>query len=257
MPPVYNRRPLKRWRYVGVFGERLMLCAGLARVGPAPQAFWAVWDRERRELRSRTRLFRPGRFVQFAGERVVVRDGDVRLALEVSASSPVETVSSHGPAWIWTRKDGAVRVQGFVEIGGERIAVDELGCVDDSAGYHARHTAWEWSAGVGLSTGGSVVGWNLVRGLHDAPVGSERTVWVDGVPVEAPPVTFSSSLDRVTFPSGDELRFSEEARRARKDSFGVVASDYVQPFGTFSGTLPGGLELTEGRGVMERHTARW
>jgi hypothetical protein len=37
----------------------------------------------------------------------------------------------------------------------------------------------------------------------------------------------------------------------------VFASDYRQPFGTFSGTLPGGVELAEGFGVMERHVVRW
>jgi hypothetical protein len=31
----------------------------------------------------------------------------------------------------------------------------------------------------------------------------------------------------------------------------------VQPFGAFSGELPGGIELAGARGVMERHFARW
>jgi hypothetical protein len=38
---------------------------------------------------------------------------------------------------------------------------------------------------------------------------------------------------------------------------GLVSSDYVQPFGSFSGALPGGIELASGLGVMERHRARW
>ena len=33
--------------------------------------------------------------------------------------------------------------------------------------------------------------------------------------------------------------------------------DYVQPFGTFSGRLPGGLALAEGYGVMEAHDVLW
>jgi hypothetical protein len=37
----------------------------------------------------------------------------------------------------------------------------------------------------------------------------------------------------------------------------LLASDYRQPFGTASGTLPGGIELASGAGVMERHHARW
>jgi hypothetical protein len=36
-----------------------------------------------------------------------------------------------------------------------------------------------------------------------------------------------------------------------------VQSRYRQPFGTFSGRLPGGLELAAGYGVMEEHDVRW
>ncbi len=32
----------KRWRYVGVFGEELMLCAARAEVGPLRQSFWVL-----------------------------------------------------------------------------------------------------------------------------------------------------------------------------------------------------------------------
>src|SRR6185312_6256350 len=54
MPAWRGSRPLKRWRYVGVFGPDLMLCVGQVRVGPARQSFWAVWDRATRRLRERT-----------------------------------------------------------------------------------------------------------------------------------------------------------------------------------------------------------
>ena len=37
----------------------------------------------------------------------------------------------------------------------------------------------------------------------------------------------------------------------------LMRSDYRQPFGTFAGTLPGGIELAEGYGVMEQHDVRW
>jgi len=54
-----------------------------------------------------------------------------------------------------------------------------------------------------------------------------------------------------------ELRFAAGAVRARDDNLLVIRSEYEQPFGTFSGTLPGGIELAEGYGVMERHVAVW
>ena len=100
---------------------------------------------------------------------------------------------------------------------------------------------------------GRAVGWNLVRGIHDVETGSERAVWVAGEsPVEVGPVVFAADLSAV-----GGLSFTAEATRARRDDLGVFRSDYVQPFGTFTGTLPGGLELASGRGVMERHSALW
>ena len=259
MPLSLGGRPLKQWRYVGVYGSRLMLCVGVVRIGPLPQVFWAVWDREREALRERTRLRRARGSVSLARGRVLVRDGGVAIDLAIDGSEvvPVETISPHGDAWIWTRKQGAVRATGVVTLDGERIEVDELGCTDDSAGYHARSTAWEWSAGVGSLPDGRAVGWNLVTGVHDAEVGSERSIWVDGVPVEAPPVAFGADLESVGWATGERLAFTAEATRARNDDLRVFRSDYVQPFGTFTGTLPGGLELAAGRGVMERHTALW
>ena len=44
------------------------------------------------------------------------------------------------------------------------------------------------------------------------------------------------------------------ATRARRENLLVVASDYEQPFGTFTGALPAGGALRAGYGVMERHS---
>ena len=259
MPLMLHGRPRKRWRYVGVFGERLMLCAGVVQVGPAGQAFWAVWDRERRTLHERTRLGPAGRrAVSLPVGAVRLRDREVRVDLDVEpGGEPVETVSPAGSAWIWTRKQGGVRVRGTVEVGGRRLALDAPGCVDDSAGYHERETAWAWSAGAGRTDDGRPVAWNLVAGIHDAPVGSERTVWVDGRAQEVAPVAFAEDLSGVAFAGGERLSFAAEATRRRVDDLKLVRSDYVQPFGAFTGTLPGGLRLAGGCGVMERHAARW
>jgi hypothetical protein len=48
-------RPLKRWRYVAVFCDELMLCAAVATVGPARSSWWAVRDRHAATLHERTR----------------------------------------------------------------------------------------------------------------------------------------------------------------------------------------------------------
>jgi uncharacterized protein DUF2804 len=250
MPLFHHRRPLKRWWYLGAYGDAVMLCAGVARVAGMPQSFWAVWDGRR--LHERTALLRAG-LVEHDGTAVRVA-GVLDLQIQ-DAGEPVEVVSRHGSAHIWTRKR-PVRVTGNVTVGGSRLDVDCSGLTDESAGYHARRTEWEWSAGAGTSTDGRALVWNLVRGVHDSPSGSERTVWADGVPREVGPVAFSPGLDAVTSAAG-VLGFAEVAARRRADNLGLIRSDYVQPFGAFSGTLPDGTEVARGWGVLERHRARW
>jgi len=245
MAPWHARRPLKRWRYVGLWGEAVMLCAARVSIGGLPQSFWAVVDGD--GLRERTRFSARGALVGHD----IVRIGPIDVRLEPDGE-PIEVVSAHGEAYIWTRKR-PVRGDGVVD--GRPVAL--RGLVDESAGYHARHTAWRWCAGVGESAVGAPLAWNLVEGLHDAAHESERTVWVDGAPRELPPGAIAGDLSGVIWPGGERLAFAERARRARSDDFKLVASDYVQPFGTFEGTLPGGLAVARGWGVMERHTACW
>src|SRR5690348_13531196 len=84
MPGRDRLRPLKAWRYVGVFGPQLLLCAASVRIGPARQSFWAVWDRETRTLHERTAIGR-GR-VRLSPGHVRLADGGVTVDLELAES---------------------------------------------------------------------------------------------------------------------------------------------------------------------------
>jgi hypothetical protein len=221
MPLLKRGRPLKRWRWVGVFGPELILCVGDARVMGIRQRWWG--------------LARPDGSLREGAGRVPVE-------FELDEGEGVEVVSPHGGSYIWTRKQAGLRVRG---VPGE-------GFVDETAGYHARHTTWRWSAGSGRLEDGRRVAWNLVDGVHDAPEASERTVWVEGEPREVGPVAFADDLSSV----GD-LRFSAWCAREDHTRRGPFRSDYRQPFGSFAGELPGGLALAEGYGVMEWHDALW
>jgi hypothetical protein len=182
----------------------------------------------------------------------------VDLAFDEREGVPVELVSPHGNSEIWTRKRAGVRFAGSVVVDGTERPLVARGVIDDSAGYHARRTEWCWSAGVGTAETGQQVAWNLVTGVHDAETGSERAVWIDGVPAEPPPVRFDAALGEVRTVDGAlALRCEHEAVRRRDDNLLVMRSRYEQPFGTFSGALPGGLTLASGFGVMERHDVRW
>lgn len=250
MPRWQDGRPLKRWRYVGAYAPELMLCAGDARIGPLRQRFWAVATPDGR-IREKTALVGAGG-VRVDGSEVAVDAPGVRIRARVEEVEGVETLSRHGNSYIWTSKQGGVRVTGLVELDGQPIQLDARGMVDDSAGYHARHTVWSWSAGVGVAADGRAVAWNLVTGVHDSPEASERTVWIDGAPEEVGPVEFADDLSRV----GD-MTFRAWSERRDDTNAWLLKSKYRQPFGTFSGQLPNGIELREGYGVMESHDVHW
>ena len=264
MPLVRERRPLKRWVYVGVYSAELSACAAEAWVGPLGQRFWAVAEPSGRLLSGRARFGSGGVAVGPSSLRVRARDAatGARVSIEarVEDAGPlaVESVSAHGESgFVWTRKRAGAAAGGSVTIDGRRRPLHGLAVVDETAGYHARRTSWRWSAGAGRDRDGRPVAWNLVEGVNDDETDSERTVWGEGAPAEAPPVRFADDLSGVRGEDGAELAFSPWATLAHRTRLGLVRSDYRQPFGAFSGTLPGGIELAEAHGVMERHDARW
>jgi hypothetical protein len=255
---------------VGVFSEQLMACAALVQIGPARQSFWALHLPGDGGMRERTRL-RPRRgeveLVQGAGRgdgladvpgRLRVRDRGVELDLTLEEIAGIEALCPHGRAEVWTRKQAGVRAHGTLALdGGVPRTIEALAVIDDTAGHHARHTEWQWSAGVGEGPDGVALAWNLVTGVNDPASGSERAVWIAGEPREAPPVSFAGDLSRISCEDGSELSFTAEAERSRSDNLVILSSDYRAPFGSFSGTLPGGIPLARGRGVVEHHRARW
>lgn len=251
MPSGLGTRPLKAWRYVGVFGPELMVCVASVRVGRFRQSFWAVWDRSAGRLYEHTAMGAGG--VHLGYGTAAVNDRELGLDLAFTEGAGVETVCASGDGYAWTRKQGGVIAGGTIALRGEpRRAFAGRAVIDDTAAYYERHTHWRWSAGVGMASDGRQVAWNLVDGVNDTPRGSERTVWLDRVPVEVGPVRFADDLSSV-----GELEFAQEAVRERRENRLLVRSRYRQPFGTFSGALPGGVALAEGYGVMEDHDVHW
>lgn len=253
--PLFDHGQLrKRWRYVGLFTEELMLCAARAEVGPMTQSFWVLWDREARRQWEHTAL-RPGiREVSFDGPYLEIDARDLRASLRLGECAPVEVTCQSGKSQAWTRKRAGVPINGTVEVPGRRWQVSGRGIDDESAGHHQRHTSWRWSAGIGESVEGRNLAWNLVEGINDPPRGSERAIWVDGQPTEPPPSRFRD--DGVDLPEGEHLTFAPESEHSRNDNYLLIRSRYRHRFGSFSGRLSG-LELATGLGVMEQHDALW
>jgi hypothetical protein len=245
----------KRWRYVAVFAEELMLCAARAEVGPTTQCFWVLWDRGQRRQWAHTNPLPGNREVVLDGPRCEIDGPGLRAGFELGEAAPIEATCPSGRSIAWTRKRAGMPVEGTVEIPGRRWQISGRGIDDESAGHHQRHTGWRWSAGIGESVEGRNLAWNLVEGINDPPQGSERAIWVDGEPTEPAPVSFRC-LDGIDLSEGESLDFTGEAEHVRNDNYLLIRSRYRHRFGSFAGAL-GGLDLARGFGVMEEHDATW
>jgi hypothetical protein len=265
----------KQWRYVAAFADPFHVCAARVQVGPLGQTFWAIVDRERGVIHENTRIRPPGArgevFRQGTGGEAApslvgsdqaglidhVHTEEVRVRLRVGDGRWAESICPAADgAYVWTRKRCDVPIHCHIRVGDREWKLDARGVEDESAGYHPRHTVWSWSAGVGRARDGRSVGWNLVEGVNDPAHNSERALWVEGQPSEPGPVRFHD-LDAIEFDDGARLEFTREQERRDSQRLPFVRYEYRQPFGTFSGSLPGGVELESGLGVMEFHDAHW
>ena len=254
--PLFDQRQLrKRWRYVGLFAEEVMLCAARAEVGPLTQSFWVLLDRESGRQWNHTALVPGSKEVRLDGPRLEIDGPGLRASLRIGECEAIEATCPSGRSQAWTRKRVGMPIEGTIEVPGRRWQVSGRGVDDESAGHHKRETSWRWSAGVGTAADGRPVAWNLVEGINDPPSGSERAIWIDGEPSE-PPLSRFGQPDEIALGNNEPLRFRGESEHTHDDNYLLIRSRYRHRFGSFSGSL-GGVELAAGLGVMEEHDARW
>ena len=244
MAPLRAGRPLKRWRYLGVYRPDVMLCVGDARVAGVPQRWWAV------ALPDGT-LLEGSRGIELSAERAFVR-GVLDLKLDEPAG--VEVVSPHGRSYIWTRKHAPVEVRGRAERSGPRLGARRRRRLRRRVGRVPRPAHGLAMVGrprAGPRTGGAwrgtwSTGCTTRRRRASAPSGST-----------ASPARFRTRSLRRTSARSAGLRFREWSARESRMNRVLMRNSYRQPFGEFSGELPCGLRLAEGYGVMEEHDVRW
>jgi Protein of unknown function (DUF2804) len=254
--PLFEQRQLrKRWRYIGLFAEEVMLCAARAEVGPLTQSFWVLLDRRSGQQWNHTALLPGSKEVTMEGPRLEIDGPGLRASLRLGEVTPIEVTCPSGRASAWTRKRVGMPIDGTIEVPGRRWEVAGRGVDDESAGHHQRHTSWNWSAGVGTAADGRALAWNLVTGINDPASGSERAIWIDGEPSEPAPVSFAVAGE-IGFDAGAALRFAGESEHTHDDNYLLIRSRYRHRFGSFNGSLDG-VELAAGLGVMEEHDALW
>lgn len=170
-----------------------------------------------------------------------------------------------------TEKRTLMPVRGAALIAGRRVSLDAafggdgaLGGYDYTHGLLARKTRWNWAFLMGRTTRGEQVALNLVQGFVGAP---ECAVWIDGEPAPLAEGRFDFTREsperpwRVTTLDGAvDLAFQPGGVHREHRDLGLVSARFVQPVGTFTGTIEAGgrtLELVRVPGVVEDQDVVW
>ena len=256
--PLFDHGQLrKRWRYVGLFAEELMLCAARAEVGPLTQSLLgALGPGDAAAVGAHGAASRQprgdaGRAA--AGDR---RAGPARQPRARRAPRRSRPPAPAARAWAWTRKRAGMPVEGTVEMPGRRWQVAGRGVDDESAGHHQRHTSWLWSAGrrrprsrAATSPGTWSRGSTTRRRAASGRSGSTAS------PTEPPPVRFRG-LDGIDLGDAGSLDFAAESEHARDDNY-LLSAPATATASAASPAPSAASRSPQGLGVMEEHDARW
>lgn len=274
----------KRWHYVVLACGEVFAAVAIVDLGWTSTAFAYAFDRRARRMLAsvsrdglpgigaqvgscaagESRFAVPGLRIALAGGGVTLDCAALRIDARFGAGAPMLLAAGvvAGGAVHATQKSGGMPLAGSLEVNGRRLALDDgVASIDYSNGLLARATAWRWA-----SAHSRRLGFNLQQGYFGS---QENALWLDGqlIALEAAQFSFdpASPLSPWQVRTADgllDLQFTPEGMRAQRRNLLLAASRYVQPIGTFGGTVRASLDsppipVVKLLGVTEDHFSRW
>jgi hypothetical protein len=206
--------------------------------------------------------------LQRTGGRISVQakwaHADIDLLLDAGrAPMPITAIAPVGQEgrFDFTQKTVLVPAEGEVRAGNVRYRVHgDLAGLDYTHGLLARETSWRWAFGGGHA-GPHRVAFNFSDGFLQGA--GENVAWIDGEPQALGQIRFEFQPETPLGPwrlrdgtGRVDLAFQPEGHRSQVVDLKLIRSRYLQPFGTFSGSLDG-IAIDGIPGVTEDHQARW
>jgi len=203
---------------------------------------------------------------------------ELRASLDLRAAAPALTAIApvRGGTVDVTEKRALAPVRGAALVQGERIDLDGgLGGFDFTVGLLARRTRWNWAFLMGETDRGEPVALNLVEGFVGAPEcglfgASSLHATSEGrftLPAAMDPSEGASERARRLAPwhirtrDGEcNLVFTPRDVHEEALDLGLVRSRFVQPIGSFSGTIRRGedvMRIPHALGVVEDQNVQW
>jgi Protein of unknown function (DUF2804) len=286
----------KRWVYVAVRSADVWIAFAVVRTGYAASAFGFAFDlREGRMLVEKTAMGpafagsvtdAPNAHgsvasFSFAGTELGVERGasgmtvraklgdmDLEAVLDDRSAPPAITAiaklpSDRGLLLDATEKRALADVRGRARLAGREVSLDgAVAGYDYTHGLLPRHTQWRWAFALGADVSGQPFGLNVVQGfVGEAECAAFTRSAVH--PLAEPAFDFDASAPMKPWRlSGDgiDLVFTPGAVHAQHTNLGVVRSRFLQPVGTFNGSVRVAgkdIRVAELAGVVEDQDVVW
>jgi hypothetical protein len=172
--------------------------------------------------------------------------------------------------WVFTQKTAGLVAKGTFTVHDKTYdlgSMNALGSVDWSCGFMRRETAWNWACFSGQDELGRTIGLNLASGVNETGT-TENGLWVDGKLYKLDGVRFEFNRQAMDQPwkvlsecGRVALDFQPQGCRSEKLNVGVLASNFKQMFGHYSGSImddEGNPVVFSGvPGYAEDHYAKW
>lgn len=279
----------KRWVYAAIATDDVWIAVAVVRTGYAATAFAFAYDLVGKRMLLDTSVLGPAPVARVSGDlhaqgelagfalgktriamtrggsvlglRVRMRDLEIDAAIDESAGPPAITAIADLGAGLrsGTEKRGLLAVRGRARCGPRELRLDGGAAgYDYTHGLLPRHTTWRWAFALGRSTAGERLGLNLVQGFVG---GAECAAFVGDrlVPLAEPRFAFDAAAPlgpwRIRGPEVD-LTFTPGAAHADGTNLLLVKSRFIQPVGTFNGTIAGST-VSGLPGVVEDQDVLW
>ncbi len=196
----------------------------------------------------------------------------IEMIEDLNALQPLITVLPIAPNRpLYTHKC-ACPVRGTISIGDRRIDLDEkedIVIIDVQKTFYPYNTFWRWATCAGYSGKKGLIALNLVKNfIVDDERWNENVLWVGGKMSPLSAVRFEYDEDNVLKPwrvkttdGRCDLTFTPQGERSGKVNYGVIKSDFHQPYGFFNGTAVDAdgkkHKIKDFFGVCEHHLARF
>lgn len=292
----WKRFRLKEWHYLSFTTDEWFVALGVVQLGYVANLFSYAVDRIQSRPALEHGVLSPlGRALTFApssergrttwqsrGAHVSIQ---ARAGFDVEVDIPLGPERLHGSAHIgaqdslavlhplgprrvaYTHKAAGWPASGRLQLGTRPINLDgSLGASDWTRSQASRITEWKWASLSGFLGDGTSVGLNLSAQVYEDERGHsvENALWVDGKVQRLGGVRFEVPSDpkrgtwHVQSLEGDEVDIDFEPLGAREEhtNFGLVRTDFVQPYGRFAGRVRG-HDVTGTFGVVETHLSVW